>query len=208
MFVSVDTISIDDNINDAESQKQLLDSELAKAGDDAWKIVIGHFPCHSGGGYSGITSTRQQVLPIMRRHSVDFYLTGHDHNLQHWRSKGDFADVEHIVTGKTWFLSSPHLSKTSTFPGAGGKAAYSRNEENVARNEAMGMELHYFTDHYGFSYFSISNTEIEVKFVGADGATIYQYTRGKHQSAPTISPNLFSCFKFQYTQVSINQSQP
>ena len=101
MFVSVDTISIDDNINDAESQKQLLDSELAKAGDDAWKIVIGHFPCHSGGGYSGITSTRQQVLPIMRRHSVDFYLTGHDHNLQHWRSKGDFADVEHIVTGKT-----------------------------------------------------------------------------------------------------------
>ena len=81
-------------------------------------------------------------------------------------------------------------------PGAGGKNAYSRNEENVARNEAMGMELHYFTDHYGFSYFSISNTEIEVKFVGADGATIYQYTRGEHQSARTLSPNLFSCFKF------------
>ena len=99
MFVSVDTVSIDDDINDAESQKQLLDSELAKAGDDAWKIVFGHFPCHSGGGYSGITSTRQQILPIMRRHNVDFYLTGHDHNLQHWRRKGDFADVEHIVTG-------------------------------------------------------------------------------------------------------------
>ena len=105
MFASVDTVSIDDNINDAESQKELLDSELAKAGQDAWKIVFGHFPCHSGGGYSGITSTRQQILPIMRRHSVDFYLTGHDHNLQHWRSKEDFADVEHIVTGETSFSS-------------------------------------------------------------------------------------------------------
>ena len=105
MFASVDTVSIDDNINDAESQKELLDSELAKAGQDAWKIVFGHFPCHSGGGYSGITSTKQQVLPIMRRHKVDFYLTGHDHNLQHWRSKEDFADVEHIVTGETSFSS-------------------------------------------------------------------------------------------------------
>jgi len=174
MFVSVDTVSIDDDINDAESQKQLLDSELGKAGEDAWKIVFGHFPCHSGGGYSGITSTRQQILPIMRRHNVDFYLTGHDHNLQHWRTKGDFADVEHIVTG------------------AGGKNAYSRNEEHVARNEAMGMELHYFTDHYGFSYFSISNTEIEVKFVGADGATIYQYTRGASPPVtlpPTTDPS-------------------
>ena len=57
----------------------------------------------------------------------------------------------------------------------------------------MGMELHYFTDHYGFSYFSISNTEIEVKFVGADGATIYQYTRGLQASVSTndITKSLF-----------------
>ena len=112
MFASVDTVSIDDNINDAESQKELLDSELVKAGHDAWKIVFGHFPCHSGGGYSGITSTRQQILPIMRRHNVDFYLTGHDHNLQHWRSKEDFADVEHIVTGESSCFSKPHLLNT------------------------------------------------------------------------------------------------
>ena len=72
--------------------------------------------------------------------------------------------------------------KLSTFAGAGGKNAYSKNDEHVARNEAMGMELQHFTDHYGFSYFSISNTEIEMKFVGADGATMYQYTRGQHQS--------------------------
>ena len=48
MFVSVDTVSIDDDKNNAESMKQLLESELAKAGDDEWKIVFGHYPCHSG----------------------------------------------------------------------------------------------------------------------------------------------------------------
>ena len=119
MFASVDTVSIDDNINDAESQKELLDSELAKVGQDAWKIVFGHFPCHSGGGYSGITSTRQQILPIMRRHNVDFYLTGHDHNLQHWRSKEDFADVEHIVTGETSFSSEATSFKHFNLPRSG-----------------------------------------------------------------------------------------
>ena len=101
MFVSVDTVSIDDDKNDAESMKQLLESELAKAGDDEWKIVFGHYPCHSGGGYSGYRSMREQILPTMKAHNVDFYLTGHDHNLQHWRKKDNPADVDHIITGKT-----------------------------------------------------------------------------------------------------------
>ena len=65
-------------------------------------------------------------------------------------------------------------------PGAGGQNAYEKNEEHVDENEAMGMELQYFTQQYGFSYFSVSNTDITVKFVTADGATIYQYTQNKH----------------------------
>ena len=44
------------------------------------------------------------------------------------------------------------------------------------------MDLEYFNHHYGFSYYSVSSTEIKVKFVNADGATIYQYTRTKHWS--------------------------
>ena len=92
--------------------------------------------------------------------------------------------------------------KLSTLPGAGGKNAYSKNDEHVARNEAMGMELQHFTDHYGFSYFSISNTEIEMKFVGADGATMYQYTRGQHKSGSI--QNFNPCLRFP-TQVHRRQ---
>ena len=179
MFVSVDTVSIDDNKNDAESIKQLLESELAKAGDDEWKIVFGHYPCHSGGGYSGYRSMREQILPTMKAHNVDFYLTGHDHNLQHWRKKDNPADVDHIITGKASF--NPACLQTS-FPGAGGKNSYGRDEDHVDQNEAMGMELENFSEQNGFSYFSVSTTEITVKFVAADGATIYQYTRSKRKS--------------------------
>ena len=82
-----------------------------------------------------------------------------------------------IIIGEDFFLTAV---KNFSSPGAGGAHAYSKNEEHVDENEAMGMELNYFTEQYGFSYFSVSKTEITVKFVTADGATIYQYTRNKH----------------------------
>jgi hypothetical protein len=161
-FVSIDTVSIEDNKNGALGMKELLDNELAKAGSDAWKVVFGHYPCHSGGHYGGSEEIQEQVLPIMKAHNVDFYLTGHDHNLQHWTTRGNPSGIDHIITG------------------AGGESEYKKSDHNVRKNEAMGMDLEYFNHHYGFSYFSISNTDITVKFVSADGNTIYQYTRNKH----------------------------
>ena len=111
IFVSVDTVSIDEDKNEAASMKELLESELVAAGDDDWKIVIGHFPCHSGGGYSGIASTQDQVEPILNAQNVDFYLSGHDHNLQHWSTRDNPSAVDHIVTG----ISRSLLKKTFNF---------------------------------------------------------------------------------------------
>ena len=102
-FVSVDTVSIDKNENDAEGMKELLDRELATAREDEWKIVFGHYSCHSGGSYSGYESMREQILPTMNAHNVDFYLAGHDHNLQHWGTRGSPADIDHIITGEASF---------------------------------------------------------------------------------------------------------
>ena len=99
MFVSIDTVSIEDNKNGALGMKELLDSELAKADSDEWKIVFGHYPCHSGGHYGGSKEIQKQVLPVMKAHDVDFYLTGHDHNLQHWTTRNNPSGIDHIITG-------------------------------------------------------------------------------------------------------------
>ena len=88
-----------------------------------------------------------------------------------------------------WYghLSYPlNLNILSFLTGAGGESEYKKYDHNVRKNEAMGMELEYFNHHYGFSYFSISKTDITVKFVNADGITIYQYTRNKHWSTLKI----------------------
>ena len=46
--MSIDTISITDDKNDADRMIGLLDSTLRDAPESDWKIVFGHFPCHSG----------------------------------------------------------------------------------------------------------------------------------------------------------------
>ena len=89
--MSIDTISITDDKNDADRMIGLLDSTLRDAPESDWKIVFGHFPCHSGGHYGGSKEIREKVLPIMKEHKVDMYLAGHDHNLQHWKEAGLFA---------------------------------------------------------------------------------------------------------------------
>ena len=49
------------------------------------------------------------------------------------------------------------------------------------------MNLDFFTKHYGFTFFSVSKTEITVSFVGADGSVLYQYTRNnKAHVLPTL----------------------
>ena len=70
MFVSIDTIAIDGNKNGAAGMLELLVSELGKADDNDWKIVFGHYPCHSGGHYGGFSSIQEQVLDIIRHNPL------------------------------------------------------------------------------------------------------------------------------------------
>ena len=161
-FVSIDTISIEKDKNDASGMINLLKSDLKNAAEGDWKIVFGHYPCHSGGHYSGSTVLQEKVLPIMKMHNVDFYLTGHDHNQQHWVTKGYPRGIEHITTG------------------AGGESEYSQYGHNVRKNEKKGMELEFFDKQYGFSYFVVGKDKITVQFVNDNGQVIHQFTRNKY----------------------------
>ena len=161
-FVSIDTVSIEKDYNDAEGMLNLLNNNLKNAGEEDWKIVFGHYPCYSGGNYAGSEILQEKVLPIMEANNVDFYLSGHDHNQQHWVTKGNSRGIEHITTG------------------AGGKSLYSQDNENVRKNERKGMELEFFDKQYGFSYFKVDKDKITVQFVNSNGQVLHQITRNKY----------------------------
>jgi hypothetical protein len=65
------------------SQFSWLEGQLDKIDPDAWVIVMAHHPIFSN-GHGGDTA---ELIPawgeLLRKHRVDFYISGHDHGLQH-----------------------------------------------------------------------------------------------------------------------------
>ena len=160
-WVSIDTESIENDVNNAEDMLVTLNNELANASAEDWKFVFGHHPIFSGGRHSGSKILQMSAWPILKSHNVDFYMAGHDHNLQHWVTRGDPSGLEHITTG------------------AGGRSQYHKYDHNVEKNEAMGVDLEFFDYHYGFTYVVVGTDKITVQFVNADLEVIHEFTRFK-----------------------------
>lgn len=67
---------------DVPAQLAWLDRALG-ASRAPWKLVFGHHPIFSGGSSHGNTPEMiAQVEPILKKHGVQAYVAGHDHDLQ------------------------------------------------------------------------------------------------------------------------------
>lgn len=71
---------------DGAAQLEWLDRALA-ASRARWKVVYGHHPIYSNGehgrpGRGSLPRVKGPLLPLLRKHKVDVYIAGHDHDLQ------------------------------------------------------------------------------------------------------------------------------
>ena len=83
---SVQFFALDTNHNaDWKNQLIWLDQELSRS-DAPWKIVFGHHQIYSSGNY-GLNQPLIKVLtPIFKKHGVQLYINGHDHNYERTRT--------------------------------------------------------------------------------------------------------------------------
>lgn len=79
---------------DSARQLRWLDSALT-ASRAAWKIAVGHHPIFSSGHHGDTPKVKERILPILKKHGVQAYFCGHDHDLQHLRADG----LDFVVTG-------------------------------------------------------------------------------------------------------------
>lgn len=84
-------------------QLEWLDQVLSRS-QMTWKVVIGHYPIYSCGIHGDNSELIAILLPILKRHSVDFYISGHDHNLSHFKED----DTQFIVSGTGSRLTHSH----------------------------------------------------------------------------------------------------
>ncbi len=126
---------------DPAAQLAWLERELAEPGM-AWRIVVGHHPIWSNGWHGDSEDMEREVLPLLRRHKVPLYLSGHDHHPEVIdRGSGDPLQV---IAGNASEVRDPKGTRTSLHRGQylgfgsltidGGRAA------TVRLHDASGAE--------------------------------------------------------------------
>jgi tartrate-resistant acid phosphatase type 5 len=71
-----------------DEQQHLLEAELEKPRSTPFLALAAHHPLYSNGKHRDNPMLIAQWDSLLRRHKVDLYLSGHDHDLQHLEFKG------------------------------------------------------------------------------------------------------------------------
>jgi acid phosphatase len=74
------------------AQLAWLERELTRSRAH-WKLVAGHHCILSGGEHGPIRELARELEPLLGRHGVDLYLSGHDHDLQLLRSDAGWLQL-------------------------------------------------------------------------------------------------------------------
>jgi tartrate-resistant acid phosphatase type 5 len=125
---------------DTAAQYKWLKKTLSD--DEDWKIMIGHQPLYSLGAHGSNPGLINRFKSLLLETGTQFYLAGHDHNLQHIQYKNE--PVHYLVSG------------------GGGRGLYSFKSKDldplfaVSSHGFMRMTLY---EDYAVVYFYDSNGE-------------------------------------------------
>lgn len=84
------------------NQLSWLDNSIEKS-NAKYKIVMGHYPLKTYGYHNNknIDNLRHYLMPILKKHNIQLYIGGHDHNLQHIILEDDIFKLHNIVCGNS-----------------------------------------------------------------------------------------------------------
>lgn len=121
---------------DVPAQLRWLDQQLSQS-TTPWKLVIGHHTVHSGGSGHGDTPEMTTLIePLLRKHHVQAYINGHDHDLQHIRRGG----VDYICCGAGSEVRPVRAVDGTLFCAARSGFAAMRSDR-----DSLSLEFHDFT---------------------------------------------------------------
>jgi len=125
-----------------------VDAELAKPRAGTWLVCMAHHPIFNNGKHHDDHRLLQDWGPLFQRAKVDFYLTGHDHNLQH--------------------LEIPNHSTSFVISGGGGKHAYGIEKKDRG---PFGQGTN------GFATLRFTPDRATVALFDQDGKRLHQFER-------------------------------
>lgn len=114
-----------------------------------WTICCAHHPMFSNGFFFSNGILQRDWGKLFEEHRVDFYLAGHEHNLQH--------------------LEIPGWKESFLVAGGGGAHAHPlfRADRGFSRQV------------FGFVHFALTPQRAQVRYVDADGNIVHEFERDK-----------------------------
>lgn len=145
--------SPDEKYTLAAARKQVAwaDSVLSAEKED-WVVVVGHHPVYSAHPTRQNTEELvEYLLPVLKKHDVDFFIGAHDHIFQHLKDSTGTID---------FFVNTAGSS---------------------VRPAATNAMTQFAASSPGFSIVSATRTDLSMYFINLEGKVIYKYTRTRPQ---------------------------
>lgn len=170
-LVTVFMLDSNADLSEAQWDKQLkwLQDELTHPAKmrGKWTILCAHHPIFSNGKHGdntkemageGSAHDLKAWRVEMLKHKIDFYLSGHDHSLQHLESPGFSKNTSFLVIG------GGGRDKTVTY----------KDPQLKARTQLAGFA----ESLYGFAHLRFTSDRVEVKFLTPNqDAPVHQFVR-------------------------------
>lgn len=133
-----------------EEQQRWLEAQLAKPRTTPLLAVAAHHPLYTNGVHGDNPILIKHWDSLLRRHAVDLYISGHDHDLQHLEFEGH---------------------PTSFFISGGGGAELVGWTTPPDTRGPWGLRAIGFTD------FQLSEQELIVRHIGRNATALYQFVK-------------------------------
>jgi len=146
-----DSVSYPDAVKQSWIQQLVFVDSVLKESNETWTVVLGHHPVHAYTTKSEKEriDLQERLDPLLRKHKVDFYFSGHIHNFQHIQKEG--SPVHYVVNSS---------------------ASRSRPVEEIDGTV-------FCSDKAGFTVCAVSHKAFTFNFIDAKGKVIYSFTKEK-----------------------------
>uniref|UniRef100_A0A0E0CXP3 Purple acid phosphatase n=1 Tax=Oryza meridionalis TaxID=40149 RepID=A0A0E0CXP3_9ORYZ len=126
--------------------------EAMKKSTAKWKIAVGHHTIRSVSDHGDTKELLQLLLPVLKVNSIDFYINGHDHCLEHISSRD--SPIQYLTSGggsKAW------------------RGVFQPNSD----------KLQFFYDGQGFMSLQINQDQADFIFYDVSGNILYKWSKSK-----------------------------